>query len=330
MDIGLGGAFTVALSASGNTAGTGLDRRLQSVAWFDETGSAQSLRTNALAADVNSSGMVVGTTITSSGTRATVWRNGEAEYLGPPDGYATAVNDSGVVAGGGRHGRRGSAFVHQGGKTIWIDAGEWSAAQDINSSGQVAGYLEDKNRFRAFLWTAGAGVRTLGTLGGRNSYANGVNDAGIAVGASNTASGALHAAMFGADRVIDLGTLGGRKSGAYGINNLNQVVGYSYDAQNRSRAFLWDNNRLIDLNSLIDPLAGWTLAEAYGINDRGQIAGIGTYDGDWRAFLLTPQSSLSKMGNAATAAVPEPGTMVLAFAGLAGGALVRLRYVRPY
>jgi hypothetical protein len=55
---------------------------------------------------------------------------------------------------------------------------------------------------------------------------------------------------------------------------------------------------MVDLNSLIDPSSGWVLLQAIGINDSGQIVGQGQFDGQTRAFLLTP--------------VPEPKHLVLA------------------
>lgn len=51
---------------------------------------------------------------------------------------------------------------------------------------------------------------------------------------------------------------------------------------------LWGSTILYDLNSLIPPESGWVLKEASAINDLGQIAGHGLYQGEQRAFLLTP------------------------------------------
>lgn len=43
-----------------------------------------------------------------------------------------------------------------------------------------------------------------------------------------------------------------------------------------------------DLNSLVPASSGWTLEQATGINDRGQIIGVGQHRGKKGAFLLTP------------------------------------------
>lgn len=55
------------------------------------------------------------------------------------------------------------------------------------------------------------------------------------------------------------------------------------------RAFLWRNGRMMDLNGLIPSNSGWELLAAYGINDKGQIVGVGRIRGVFHAFLLTPR-----------------------------------------
>ena len=80
---------------------------------------------------------------------------------------------------------------------------------------------------------------------------------------------------------------------AYGINNCGQIVGYSGPDKNGSdlhntHAVLWENGQVIDLQNQIPGNSGWVLRQAAGINDRGQITGIGQHNGKNRAFLLTP------------------------------------------
>ena len=68
----------------------------------------------------------------------------------------------------------------------------------------------------------------LGTLGGTNSYAQGINTSGQVVGDSYTPSGLIvHAFLYSAGAMTDLGTLGGTSSDALGINASGQVVGFS-------------------------------------------------------------------------------------------------------
>jgi probable HAF family extracellular repeat protein len=54
----------------------------------------------------------------------------------------------------------------------------------------------------------------LGTLGGDNSYAYGINDRGQVVGSSLTADSPIHAFLWQEGSVADLGTLGGDYSRA--------------------------------------------------------------------------------------------------------------------
>jgi autotransporter-associated beta strand protein len=45
---------------------------------------------------------------------------------------------------------------------------------------------------------------------------------------------------------------------------------------------------MTDLNTLVDPGTGWILEDGRGINDRGQITGVGIHNGQEHAFLLSP------------------------------------------
>jgi probable HAF family extracellular repeat protein len=91
--------------------------------------------------------------------------------------------------------------------------------------------------------------------------------------------------------MTDLGTLGGNYSYAIAINNNNVVVGGSFVDGNNDvyHAFVSNGGSMVDLNSLLDASGdGWTLIEARAINDAGQIAGIGRFNGANHAFLLNP------------------------------------------
>ena len=94
----------------------------------------------------------------------------------------------------------------------------------------------------------------LGTLGGGNSRAYGINDAGQVVGQSYTASGEERAFLWQAGVMTDLGTLGGDYSEACAINNAGQVVGQSnngaFGDYYRCDAFLWQYGVMTDLGTL--------------------------------------------------------------------------------
>ena len=89
--------------------------------------------------------------------------------------------------------------------------------------------------------------------------------------------------------MVELGTFGGATSSARDINNHGQIVGFAQDGSGAFRAFLSDAGAaMVDLNTLLPADSGWVLLSANAINDAGQIVGEGTFNGDPRAFLLTP------------------------------------------
>lgn len=110
--------------------------------------------------------------------------------------------------------------------------------------------------------------------------------------------------------MTDLGTLSGAHiSDARGINDKGQVVGSSTSSgieSDISHAFLYSGGSMLDLNDLLPSGSGWTLAEAFDINDLGQIVGNGSINGETHAFLMTPT------------AVPAPSSAWLLGSGLMG------------
>jgi len=81
-------------------------------------------------------------------------------------------------------------------------------------------------------------ISDLGTLGGTSSVASSINDRGQVVGYSQTASGELHAFLWGKGTMTDLGTLGGNFSEAAAIiNDRGQVVGSSGTGSGEEHAF---------------------------------------------------------------------------------------------
>jgi probable HAF family extracellular repeat protein len=151
-------------------------------------------------------------------------------------------------------------------------------------------------------------MQDLGTLDGVPGFPSGasaVNVTGQVVGwtASSSALGNNRAFLSRGGTMYDLGTItsvGGpyTPSQANGINTSGKVVGSAgYDPTlSNSRAWIWiptqpngTSGQITDLNSLIPAGSGWVLTSANGINDGGQIAGVGLINGQLHAFLLTPQ-----------------------------------------
>jgi probable HAF family extracellular repeat protein len=97
-------------------------------------------------------------------------------------------------------------------------------------------------------------------------------------------------------------------SWAFGINDLNQVVGGASLDGGSTFPFLYQDGTLYDLANLLDCSdSGWTNLTPESINDLGQIAGYGTFDGQTEAFLLTPTGD----GSFSASGVPEPASLTL-------------------
>jgi probable HAF family extracellular repeat protein len=90
-----------------------------------------------------------------------------------------------------------------------------------------------------------------------------------------------HATLWSGGTITDLGTLGGTNSYASDINNVGQVVGWSNIATTAGGpdAALWmpESSTAIDLSTRLDSVSGvgWTIEGAEGVNDLGQVVGIG-------------------------------------------------------
>lgn len=170
----------------------------------------------------------------------------------------------------------------------------------INATGQVAGYSSSG----AFLWTPTLANGTSGNV----AFVSGLSDVaaisndGKIVGGANIWIPAAPNGTTGS--LTPLGDLPGGVvfTEAQDINTLGVVVGSSSvgttTALEDLRAFVWTlNEGIANLNTRLDESGnGWTLTIARGINDMGQIVGLGVYDPDGvggvspvnRAFLLTP------------------------------------------
>ncbi len=213
--------------------------------------------------------------------------------LGGKNSAAYAVNAAGDIAGvSAVNGRQTHAFLYADGhmQDLGTLGGALSEARGINDRGQVVGFAATADaRNHAFLYTDGT-MQDLGTFGGEQSFAFAINNAGQIVGSSDKPDGATHAFLYQNGAMQDLGSLNhGITSIAYGINAQGEIVGGSDPGVGEMHAFVYKNGRMHDLNRLISPRSGWLLQEARAINERGQIAGIGTFQGKTRAFLLTPQ-----------------------------------------
>ena len=282
--------------------------------------------TESRAYDINNAGDVVGFSRLADGHReAVIWHDangnnvldpGELQSLGTLGGTesgAFSINESGQVAGWSwlpgdtNH----AATLWTDGNANWsADPGELASLGDlgggksrgysINNAGQVAGLaFTMSGRRDAMRWTDGNGnwsgdpgeMTDIGTLGGANTYGEGINSAGHVVGFSEVTPGVDHGFRWvDADanghvnpgELVDLGTLGGTNSRAWAINDSGIVAGESETADGHTHAFIYnDLAGMVDLGTL-----GGTDSWAYGINAAGYVVGMSLdSNGEKHAFI---------------------------------------------
>ena len=201
--------------------------------------------------DINDAGKVVGNASTSDGSRAFLYSEGTMTNLGtlPDDNGSSAlsINNAGTVVGVSFIGDLSQHAVkwQEGTITLLSDSG---IASDINESGQIVGYTFSLNELqhtvhRAVLWQNGTMIE-LGTLGGNESSAGAINNAGKVVGQStiNETSNVRHPFVWHDGTMSDLNDLlppnsGWTLSTATDINNNGQIVGTGR-FNNQNKAFL--------------------------------------------------------------------------------------------
>ena len=174
----------------------------------------------------------------------------------------------------------------------------------INDGGEIVGRVTSATQAgvampQAFHYSNGS-LAALSTLGGDISLAAAINNSGLIVGQSSNVSPTnapnffLHAVTWQNGKIHDLGTLsGGNHSIALGVNSKGDIVGGSTAEPNSGydHGFVYRNGVMTDLNTLVASNSGWLLLGAQSINDQGQIVGIGTINGQFHLYLLTPAAN---------------------------------------
>jgi probable HAF family extracellular repeat protein len=212
--------------------------------------------------DINDDGVAVGSAeVPGGGYHAFRFTDpGGVQDLGALTGfgaqsYAAAIAPDGAIAGHSDHGDgTGTLFGYRytagGGRTEICQAG--CSIWDLNGAGQAVGLLtgRDTTTWQAFVWSPGAGLHPLGTLGGGRSSASGISESGLVVGNA-------------------------------------QLPGSATD--DVGHAFLYDSHAahpvLEDLNARART-AGWVLRGANDVSDKF-VVGYGLHDGQSRAFRMS-------------------------------------------
>ena len=299
--LGGSGSIGMAVNASGQVTGSAQTVDGYSHAFLYSAGSMKDLGTLGTGNDgygvsINASGQVAGWALfaqdaTSTTYHGFLYSNGTMTDLGLENGAAESINDSGQITGYNMIPLAPSvAFLYSGGSITSLGSlgGQSSVGYGINNSGQVTGVAETASHLNnIFLYSAG-NMQDVGHQG----VGSAINDSGEITG-ELTGGGLAHAFLYSAGVMTDLGTLGGLISSGRSINKAGQIVGESSSSSSNKyafHAFLYTaTSGMIDLNSLLPSGSGWTLTDARGINDAGQITGIGTNAaGQSHAYLLSP------------------------------------------
>ncbi|MEV0427925.1 hypothetical protein [Micromonospora sp. NPDC050495] len=255
------------------------------VRWVD--GQIEDLGTlggpNSQAEAVDERGRIVGMSQDVDGhTHAVAWVDGRIQDLGRLGEFGAIAYDTAGDRVVGNYnvvddpsGRR--AFVQSGDRTVTLDVPSGASAYAVNEVGQVAGTYGFQSwddprpyHYQAFVWQNGV-TRTLGTLGGPTSNANGLNDLGHVVGTSVTGTGQFSSFFWDGTALRRLATSAASPS-AQAVNDSDLVVGTDGAT---GLAMMWpDPSASSQLLPLPDGAVGST---AINVNDQGAIVGEVSY-----------------------------------------------------
>lgn len=251
---------------------------------------------NSYATGINSRGVIVGNYSYSIHhfVRAFLWHYGYMKELRASKSIATSatgINDAGVVSG---------SYTTSPGTPkacVWNAVGvndlpkqiaSGSEANGVGPNGAVVGALiaDTMDRSRACFWQRQSMIRLPVPASANASMANGINMRGIVVG-SIEINGELYPCEWRHRNTWQLVLLPGSQGEAKAVNNVSDIVGCSDVLRHATHAVIWHKSKMLDLNNVIDD-RHWLLEYSTGINDRGQIVGVGTHYGHHRGFVLTP------------------------------------------
>lgn len=272
--------------------------------------------TDSYAAGINNSGTIVGYSLNGAGLdHAFLWTPGGIDGVpgnvqmkdlgtfGGDSSEAYAINQNGQITGFAQTNNNYHSFRYTAGVMSDIGARLGGSLPNsygfgINDLGHVTGtaYNNSYSVAHAFFYNGTTAV-DIGSLSGQGANGSAIDNNDQITGYSAANGGVDHAFRYANGVLTDLGTLGGNWSYGNGINNSNVIVGGSYidAADSIYHAFATVGNSLSDLNSNLDSSgAGWVLVEARGINDAGQIVGVGTLGGVNHGFLLNPLPQITR------------------------------------
>ena len=271
---------------------------------------------------INNSGAVVGDadmpripgpgneSSTSYGVR---YANGAFTLYQPPAGvnhaWLRGINDSGAMFG--------HYYTYPVGRVV-VDTGDGPQllapqlasshqAYDMNNLGALVGSVTQNSVDRAVVFDNNGGYSLIGNVA-EDSVATAINDNGWIGGFYSISLYYTGSFLRDAAGNVTLFTLPSREIFLSDVNNAGVAVGAAWlPASPDSFGYLFMDGAAIDLNTRLLGSAGWTLVDAAGINENGQIAGTAcrASTGLCHAVLLD------------VSPVPEPGAWAMLLAGLA-------------
>jgi hypothetical protein len=154
----------------------------------------------------------------------------------------------------------------------------YATASGINDAGEIVGFAcNEAVRFSQ------SGYAQPLFSGKQSSSAEAINQHGDVAGYFG--NGTAFPYLLGKTIVLPLPAADkGAEAYAYAINSTDEVVG----ALSNGSAFAYIGGHSYDLNALIAPNSGWTIADASGVNDHGEIVGDAYYNGTLYGISLKP------------------------------------------
>jgi hypothetical protein len=277
--------------AINNSGRVALTSPTGAVVWFAGQTTSVPLGTGSTGAvGINSFGDVSGY---YRSNRAAARINGATVDL---SGYATqasgiAINDNRSVLIQASSGQ--GTFLYRNGNAVALSGPQGRVyATGLNNSDHVVGLIQpsDGINFVACTWVNGSftNITPPNVPSDTQGAALGINDAGAIVGEYEIFHGMQPWLRSASGQYTLLGQPPSNDLvNPLDINSSNQVVGFYRQSAGGYRAVAWDGTVAVPLTAYVNQ-PGWVLELATGINDSGQIVGMGEFEGLTHAFLLTP------------------------------------------